>query len=144
MSPSESAERGAASPVPLPSGELLESMGFVRVASADPQTGVVVAEFDALPRFCHTNGTIVQGGFVTAWLDFAMAQAAMLKTGPDAWIASLELKVSFLERVGPGRVIAEGRVQRMGRRVGFLEARLTDPSGRLLATATSTAMAIAR
>ncbi len=130
--------------LPLPAVELLQSMGFVRVLSVDRELGRVRAEFEAQRRFCHTDGTIVQGGFVTAWLDFAMAHAAFLKAGLDVGVASLELKVSFLQRVGPGRVIAEGRVQRLGRRVAFLEASLTDPAGTLLATASSTAMLTGR
>lgn len=129
---------------PLPSSELLESMGFVRIVSADPETGTVRAEFDALPRFCHTEGTIVQGGFVTAWLDFSMAQAALRKSGRAVGVASLELKVSFLQRVGPGRVVAEGRITRLGRRIAFLDAGLYDADGRLLATASSTAMLVER
>lgn len=134
----------ADTPLPLPAVDLLESMGFVRIESFDREAGRVRAAFDAQPRFCHTDGTIVQGGFVTAWLDFAMAHAALLRTGHDVGIASLELKVSFLQRVGPGRVIAEGRVQRLGRRVAFLEATLTDHSGMVLATASSTAMVVGR
>ena len=136
--------RRDAGDVPLPAVELLGSMGFVRIVEADRGEGRVRAEFDALPRFCHTDGTIVQGGFVTAWLDFSMAQAALLRTGHDVGIASLELKVSFLQRVGPGRVVAEGRVTRLGRRVAFLEGRLSDREGVLLATASSTAMIIGR
>ena len=137
-------QAGGAADLPLPATELLASMGFVRILEADREAGRVRAEFDALPRFCHTDGTIVQGGFVTAWLDFSMAHAALLRTGHDVGIASLELKVSFLQRVGPGRVVAEGRVARLGRRVAFLEATLSDPSGTLLATASSTAMIVGR
>ncbi len=137
-------DRDGAAQVPLPAVELLGSMGFVRIVEADRDAGRVRAEFDALPRFCHTDGTIVQGGFVTTWLDFSMAQAALLRTGHDVGIASLELKVSFLQRVGPGRVVAEGRVTRLGRRVAFLEAGLSDASGVLLATASSTAMIVPR
>jgi len=129
--------------LPLPPSELLASMGFVRVVAADPAAGTALAEFDALPRFCHTEGTIVQGGFVTAWLDFAMIRAAMARHGQPAGYASLELKVSFLQRVGPGRVIAQGRVQRLGRRVAFLEGSLSAPDGALLATASSTVMIVA-
>ena len=136
--------RGGADALPLPAAELLASMGFVRIVEVDRDEGRVRAEFDALPRFCHTDGTIVQGGFVTAWMDFAMAHAAFLKSGYEVGVASLELKVSFLQRVGPGRVVAEGRVRRMGRRVAFLEAGLTDASGALLATASSTAMLTGR
>lgn len=128
----------------LPSTELLASMGFVRVVEVDARAGLVRAEFDALPRFCHTEGTIVQGGFVTAWMDFAMAHAALVRSGDAINVATLELKVSFLQRVGPGRVLAEGRVRRLGRTVAFLEASLSDAAGTLLATASSTAMVVTR
>ncbi len=128
--------------LPLPSTELLESMGFVRIVEADREAGTVVAEFDVQPRFCHTHGTVAQGGFVTAWLDFAMAHAALLRAGHRVDIASLELKVSFLQRVGPGRVLARGRVERMGRRVAFLEATLTGRGGAVLAKATSSALVL--
>jgi acyl-CoA thioesterase len=124
----------------LPSQDLLDAMGFVELLEVDAQQGLVRASFDAQPRFCHTNGTIVQGGFVTAWLDFSMAQAAFVRAGRPVGVASLEIKVSFLRRVGPGRVLAEGRVTRMGRRVAFLDASLFDAQGVLLATASSSAL----
>ena len=108
----------------LPEDGLLESMGFVQVLSTDRKLGVVRAEFEAMKRFCHTDGTIVQGGFISGWLDFSMAQAVIVRAAEPVGVASLELKVNFLQRVGPGRVIAEGRVLRMGRRVAFLEASL--------------------
>jgi uncharacterized protein (TIGR00369 family) len=121
--------------------DMFASMGFSRLVDADRKAGFVRLEFDALPRFCHTNGQIVQGGFVTAWLDSSMAQAARLHAGRPVGVASLEVKVSFLRRVGPGKVVAEGRVIRMGRRVAFLEASLFDAgTGVLLATASSSAL----
>ena len=128
----------------LPEDGLLESMGFVQVLSTDRKLGVVRAEFEAMKRFCHTDGTIVQGGFISGWLDFSMAQAVIVRAVEPVGVASLELKVNFLQRVGPGRVIAEGRVLRMGRRVAFLEASLFDPAGALLATASSTALLTTR
>lgn len=128
----------------LPEDGLLESMGFVQVLSTDRKLGVVRAEFEAMKRFCHTNGTIVQGGFISGWLDFSMAQAVIVRAAEPVGVASLELKVNFLQRVGPGRVIAEGRVLRMGRRVAFLEASLFDPAGVVLATASSTALLTTR
>ena len=128
----------------LPEDGLLESMGFVQVLSTDRKLGVVRAEFEAMKRFCHTDGTIVQGGYISGWLDFSMAQAVIVRAAEPVGVASLELKVNFLQRVGPGRVIAEGRVLRMGRRVAFLEASLFDPAGAVLATASSTALLTTR
>ena len=52
----------------LPESELLDSMGFVRMVSADRSVGIIRAEFDVHTRFCHSGGTTAQGGFVTARL----------------------------------------------------------------------------
>ena len=131
---------GGVGTVPLPATELLQSMGFVRVVEVDRDAGRLRAEFDALPRFCHTDGTIVQGGFVTAWLDFSMAHAAFLKAGYDVGVASLEIKVSFLQRMGPGPGTVEARVIRRGKRVAFMEAELFDSEGRMTARASSTGL----
>jgi acyl-CoA thioesterase len=128
----------------LPEDGLLESMGFVKALSTDRKLGVVRAEFEAFRRFCHSDGKVVQGGFISGWLDFTMAQAVIARSVEPVGVASLELKVNFLQRVGPGRVISEGRVLRMGRRVAFLEASLFDPAGGLLATASSTALLTTR
>jgi acyl-coenzyme A thioesterase PaaI-like protein len=46
--------------------------------------------------------------------------------------------MSFLEAVGPGRVIAEGRVLRWGGSVGFLDGDVRDAAGRLIIHATCT------
>jgi acyl-CoA thioesterase len=126
----------------LPPGPMLDTLGGAEVLSIDPDNGIVRVRFTARPEFCHTNGTIVQGGFVTAWLDFAMAFATMNRTRGASNVATLEIKVSFFERVGPGPIVVEGRVRRLGKRVGFLEASLFTEGDRLAATATSTAMLV--
>ena len=58
------------------------------------------------------------------------------------FIASLELKTSFLNPAYPGLLLAEGRCLKMGRSSCFLEAELRDETGKLLATMTSTAVPI--
>jgi acyl-CoA thioesterase len=102
----------------------------------------LVAAITVRREFCHTNATIAQGGFITAWLDAAMAHAVMYDTDHAQNVASLEIKVSFLEKCGPGpgRVVA--RINRRGGRVAFLEADLFTADGRLAAQATSTGMLI--
>lgn len=106
---------------------------------ADAEVGRVVLAFTAKPEFCHSGG-IVQGGFVTGWLDSAMAHAGLHARGADTRLATLEIKVNFLRATNPGqRVRAEGWVERMGKSVAFLAARLLDEQGELIATASSTA-----
>ena len=91
----------------------------------------------------HSNGRdIVKGGIVGAMLDNAMARAAMAKSGPGRHVSSLEMKTSFLAPAPLTTLIGEGWVVRMGRSIAFLEGRITDTEGKILATASSTAKVI--
>ena len=119
---------------------LSESMGNFHVTGWDPERKVLSAAFTVRREYCHTNGTIAQGGFITAWLDAAMAHAVMHETDHKQTVFSLEIKVSFYEKVGPGEGRTEARVVRRGKRVAFLEASLYNPQGKLAAEATSTGM----
>jgi uncharacterized protein (TIGR00369 family) len=82
----------------------------------------------------------VHGGYAATLLDSACGVAVHSKLAPGQAYTTLELKVSYLRgmTVDTGVVRAEGVVINMGRRVAFAEAKLTDASGKVLATATST------
>ena len=121
---------------------LFESMGAFHVTGWNAATKEVHAAFTVRREYCHTNGTIAQGGFVTAWLDAAMAHAVLHDSDQQFNVASLEIKVSFLERVGPGPGTAIGRVVRRGKRVAFMTGDLFNAEGRLAAQATSTGMLV--
>ena len=115
---------------------LTDAMGLIRIVALDP-AGRATLEYEARPEMCHSGG-VVQGGFVTGWIDAAMAHAAIAANGMDVTPMTLELKVSFFAPARPGRVIAEGWVERAGRRTCFYEGRLSDTNGTVLAKATST------
>lgn len=119
----------AAEPTRLLNGEILE---------LDSKRGTCRYRFEIVPAFCHSQGRICQGGFLTGMVDVAMANAAMAKSNFAFAVPTLELKISFLEAVGPGVVIAEGRVMRWGGSVGFLDGDIRDEKGRLIVHATST------
>ena len=121
------------------SGQALsESMGNFHVSGWDAERKTLKAAFTVRPEYCHTNGTIAQGGFITAWLDAAMAHAVIHDTDHMQTVFSLEIKVSFYEKVGPGEGTVEGRVIRRGKRIAFMEAALYNAEGKLAAEATST------
>lgn len=82
---------------------------------------------------------IVQGGFVTAMLDAAMFHAAFGLHPDITNVATLEIKVSFLEPSRAGRFHCRGRLLKLGRSTGFMEGELFDENGVLTATATTTA-----
>ena len=106
--------------------------------AVDSERGTCRCSFEIVPAFCHSRGTICQGGFLTGMIDIAMAHAAIAKGRLALAVPTLELKISFLEAVGPGTVIAEGRMLRWGGSVGFLEGDLRDAAGRLIVHATCT------
>jgi acyl-CoA thioesterase len=104
----------------------------------DAERGVARFKFEIVPAFCHSNGRICQGGFLTGMVDSAMAHAAIAKGKLEVAVPTLELKISFFEAMGPGIVFAEGRVVRWGGSVGFLDGDLKDEKGRTIVHATST------
>ncbi len=116
-------------PVKVLNGELIE---------LDSRRGFCRFRFEIVPAFCHSQGRICQGGFLTGMVDTAMAHAAMARSGFACAVPTLELKVSFLEAAGPGLVTAEGRVLRWGGSVGFLDGDIRDDKGRLVVHSTST------
>jgi acyl-CoA thioesterase len=115
-------------------------MGQVRVVSSE--AGRSVIEFEVGQQMCHSGG-VAQGGFVCGWIDAAMAHAS-LSLAPEMTPMSLELKVSYFAPARPGRVIAEGWIERRGRVTCFAEGRLLDPAGAILAKASSTIRLIPR
>jgi uncharacterized protein (TIGR00369 family) len=116
--------------------DLNRTLGLVRRIEMNPE-GRAVIEYEAGLHMCHSGG-VVQGGFITGWIDAAMAHAAIAMAGTDIVPMSLELKVSFFAPTRPGRVIAEAWVERRGRTISFFEGRLLDPAGKVLAKASST------
>ena len=109
-----------------------------RLLEVDSRRGICRFRFEVVPAFCHSNGRICQGGFLTGMVDTAMAHAAIAKGKLALAVPTLELKISFFEAMGPGIVFAEGRVMRWGGSVGFLDGDLKDAQGRQIAHATST------
>lgn len=113
---------------------LQSSLGQIEVVSC--QDGRAVIVYEVGPHMCHSGG-VAQGGFVCGWIDAAMAHAS-LSLAPDMTPMSLELKVSYFAPARPGRVTAEGWIERRGRATCFAEGRLLDPAGNVLAKASST------
>ena len=119
---------------PPPAGVLL---GW-KLLEVDPEQGTIRIQFEAKPEFLNPAGT-VQGGLLAAMLDDTLGPALAAKLAPGQFAPTLELKTNFIAPARVGTLVGEGRVVHMGKSVCFLEGRLTDSSGRLIATATATA-----
>jgi uncharacterized protein (TIGR00369 family) len=82
----------------------------------------------------------VHGGLVCTLLDSAVALALHSTLRAGKGYTSVEIKVNYLKPVRPssGPLTATGTVVKSGSRVGFTEGVVTDASGAVVATATST------
>lgn len=116
------------------------TLGQVRIVSSED--GRTSIEYEVGPQMCHSGG-VAQGGFVCGWMDAAMAHAS-ISLLPEMTPMSLELKVSYFAPARPGRVVAEGWIERRGRATCFAEGRLLDSEGRVLAKGSSTIRLIPR
>jgi len=77
----------------------------------------------------------LHGGIIGTVLDIAMGHLLHHTFGAGM---TLEMKTQFIRAPKAGELMAVGRFLRRGRSINFLEARLQDAGGDLLAFATST------
>jgi uncharacterized protein (TIGR00369 family) len=118
------------------------TMGFALV-----QIGRGLAVFEGEPgRSVYNPIGSVHGGYAATLLDSACGCAAHSSLSAEQAYTTLELKVSYHRPLSDasGRVRAEGRLLSFGKRVAFAEAKLTDATGRLCASATSTLLIFER
>jgi len=121
-------------PLAFDTSPLLAALG---ASILHAESGRITLRFEP-GRIFLQGANAVQGGAVSAMLDFAMAAAIMSKLDDAAGFATASLTVSFLAPVRPGPLRAEGEVDRIGRRNGFARATLRAESGdAILATASS-------
>lgn len=114
-----------------------ETLGWELLAE-HPEQGRIEIAFHPNASMLNPRGT-VQGGFVAAMLDDTMGPALVSMSGDKEAPVSLDMNVTFVKPVVPGRVIGKGRVVGRTKAIAFLEAELFDEDGDLLARATSTA-----
>jgi 1,4-dihydroxy-2-naphthoyl-CoA hydrolase len=98
------------------------------------ERGRVSLEMKVKPPFLQIHGR-VHGGILATLADTAAALAAYTTIPPRARLATLEMKINFLEGVASGVVTARARVLRAGRTVVVSECDLRDSSRRLAAKA---------
>tara|TARA_B100000686_G_scaffold354963_1_gene468539 strand:- start:4445 stop:4882 length:438 start_codon:yes stop_codon:yes gene_type:complete len=120
------------------SGIPQSTLGIKNIISLDTLDGIASVEYEANQNMCHSGG-IVQGGFVTGWIDAVMALACMAKCGADVLVLTLEIKVNFINSAKIGKIISTAKVIKNTKTIAFIEGSLRDKNGNLIATGTSTA-----
>ena len=120
-------EEGAQSVGPL--GDVL---GMRSVARGE---GWSKMELTVDPAWANPNG-VLHGGMVYTLVDYGMGGALQPNLPEGDFCTTIEMKVSYLLAVREGVLTAETHVLKEGRNVAFMESKVTDDKGRLVATAT--------
>jgi uncharacterized protein (TIGR00369 family) len=118
----------------------LQNSEFYRWAGVeliDASPGLVEVAFEAGPHHLNLQG-LVHGGILATLADTAMGFAVRTVLQPGRRHVTVQLGIEFLSPGRPGRIVAHGRSVKIGSQLGFAEADVTDPDGRLLAKAHST------
>jgi len=93
--------------------------------------------FTALDDFTNPAGT-VHGGFIAAMLDECMGSAIVGLRDAQFMPSTVSMATDFIRPVRAGKVFGTGHITSQGSSLAFLEARLSDPGGQVLARATGT------
>jgi uncharacterized protein (TIGR00369 family) len=109
-----------------------------RLLDARPDDGFVRIGFDGKAEFCNPAG-FIQGGILSAMLDDTMGPAVFIKTEGRLYTATISMTVNFLAPARVGPIVGEANVVQTGKSVAFVEARLMNEAGAVLATASSSA-----
>ena len=122
----------------VPPPPLTQALGFDLASFGDG-----TATFRLTPREFHYNpiGT-VHGGVFATLLDSACGCAVHTLLPLGHYYTSLDLSLKFLRPVTleTGPITAEGKVVHLGRRTALAEARITDDTGKIYVTATSSCL----
>ena len=108
-----------------------------RMIESRPEQGVIRVGFEGKPEFCNPSG-FIHGGILASMLDDTMGPAAFIMTGGKLYTPTITMTVNFISPGKVGGFVCEAKVVQMGRTVVFVEAKLMDEAGTLIATATST------
>jgi uncharacterized protein (TIGR00369 family) len=113
------------------------TLGLTCLDKSVPGTTVWTMRVDE--RFLNPAG-VGQGGFLAAMLDSAMGASAVTAAGDRrVSVANTAMRVSFLRAAAlDARLTCTATVLKAGRTISFVEARVVDESGKIVATASST------
>jgi uncharacterized protein (TIGR00369 family) len=118
----------------LRSSNTAKQFGFV-LAEAEP--GRVVLRMRVDERHMQVHGA-VHGGVLAALADTAGGLATYIALPRGKRVATIEMKINYLEAVEGGTVEAEARLIRRGRHVAVVDCEIRDHNRRLVGKALMT------
>lgn len=122
-------------PIPIEASPFAMALAG-HIAKVDADAGRVELQFTPGPMFLQ-GANVVQGGVVSAMIDFAMAFAGLAMLPRDRVCATTTLNVAFLRPARPATYVAVGEIERMGRQVGFARGWVAEADRPPVATGTA-------
>lgn len=107
----------------------------LHIRNEGAQDGRAVYKLDVVPEMLNPHG-MLHGGAVYVMADYSMGGATMSALPPGEICATIEIKISYLASVRGGVLTCETEIIKKGRNIVFLESKVRDDSGVLVATAT--------
>ncbi len=105
---------------------------FLGLSIIRVEPGRAIVELGVQPRFLHMQG-FLHGGIIATVADTTAALALVPMVPPRTRMATVEMKINFLERVHAGRIRVVAWIVRKGKSLAVGEADVKDLKGRLLA-----------
>ena len=112
-------------------GALADTLGIV---SDGREPGRSTMHIDVDPAWNNPNG-VLHGGIVYTMVDYSMGGAVMASLPEGHFCTTIEAKINYLASVREGRLSVETTVVKEGRNIAFTESKVTDDTGRIVATA---------
>ena len=104
--------------------DFLAILGFID-AYHDKGKDEWVIEFMPSEDLTHSNGTIIQGGFVSGMIDASMSQFIMFESKGKALPLTLDIDIKFLKSCKPNiKTIAKSKIIRKGKSIAFTNGEL--------------------
>jgi len=119
--------------IAIETNAMFRSVGL-RITGGKP--GSVETRFSVGKECLQGNG-VVSGGAIATMLDCAFATTTLSAIRPGQTCSTISLTLNALAAARVGSFRAETVLDRLGRRIAYLSARLFDDRERLIATASS-------
>jgi len=104
--------------------DFLKILGF-HDAYLNDENDEWIVEFIPTKDITHSNGTIVQGGFVSGMLDASMSQYLIFLSDGKQAPLTLDLDVKFLKSCVPDyKVISKSKIIKKGKSIAFTRGEL--------------------
>jgi acyl-CoA thioesterase len=121
-------------------GPLAEQLHITNGGAGD---GHATYYLDVTPELLNPHG-VLHGGAVYVMVDYSMGGATMAVLPPGEFCATIEIKISYLASVRDGRLTCATDIIKRGKNVVFLESKVTDAGGALVAAASGSFAIIRR